>query len=347
MKRPISLHQNECYWLLDEALVKVVKSGVDAAALSTYPDYTELKVALASYADTVPESVCVTAGSDSAISLLTELCIHKGQKIILPVPTFYGYERILARHGAEVMPTYYTEKDGKFEFPLKETLQAMTEGSAVFLCHPKNPLGSIIEEAELEVLFDAAKNKNALIVLDEAYFEYGGTTHVGRVNDQPMVVLRTLSKAFGLSGSRIGYAISSPDIIRSMQKLQLPWPVAHTSANAALALLEQATKVAERREAVLSERKLFKDELSKISGLETFESATNFILVRTDHALEIAAGLKEQGIFVATTDFMTGFDMARELLASTLRIAIPSPEDREEVLDAIREVSLQLSKEVV
>jgi histidinol-phosphate aminotransferase len=347
MKRIIPLHQNESYWLLDEELMELIKSELDASIFSTYPEYERLKDMLAEYAGVPSDSICVSPGSDAAISLLTELCTRKGQRIILPVPTFYGYERILARHGADIVPTYYSEKDDRFEFPLKETLANINDNCAIFLCHPNNPLGCIIEEAELEVLFDAAKSQNALVVLDEAYYEYGGTTNVDRVLDQPMAVLRTLSKAFGLSGARIGYAVSSPDIIRSMQRLQLPWPIAHSSAVSALVLLKNEKKVARRREAVLTERDIFKTELAKVPGIEVFESATNFLLARTDNAAEFAAKLKERGILVAVTDFMTGFDIARELLASTLRIAIPSPDDREYVLDAFHEVSLQLSSEVV
>ena len=347
MKRTVQLHQNECYWLLDEKLTEIVRAKIDASVFSTYPEYAPLLAALAIYAKTPPESICVSAGSDAAISILTELCIHKGMKVVLPVPTFYGYERILARHGLGVIPTYYTEKDGAFEFPLKETLAELKEDTALFLCHPNNPLGCTIPESDLEVLFESAKEKNALVVLDEAYYEFGGTTYADRVLDQPMVVLRTLSKAFGLSGARIGYTISSPSIIKSMQKLQLPWPVSNPSVVAASALLENAELVALRRQLVLSERDKFKDELMKIPGIETFASATNFVLARTDNAREVADKLKEQGILVATTDFMTGYEVARELLASTLRIAVPSPEDRKRVVQAIREITLQMTESVV
>jgi histidinol-phosphate aminotransferase len=339
--KKIQLHKNESYWLLDEKLVELVRDRLSAESLSTYPEYGTLKKHISEYVERPLDEICITAGSDAAISIITELCVRKGLKIILPTPTFYGYERILIRHQAEVVPTFYRERDGQFIFPLQETLEEITTRSAVFLCNPNNPLGCVIPKNELDEMLERARENDALVVMDEAYFEYGGESLVQMVGQQPLIVLRTLSKAMGLSGARVGYAVSTPDIVRAMEKMQLPWPVAHQSACAAETLLEHRDQIKKRRDRFMKARETFAQALTKIAGLVVYPSHTNFVLLRVNSAPQIANALAEKGIIVATTDFMTSYPEGKALLHDTLRLVIPSPEDTPRVLEVLSEWSLQ------
>lgn len=330
----IPLDRNESYWMLDEALVEAVRLG--ARDLSTYPDYGELKKSLALYAGVIPEQILVTPGSDSAIEHIARAYAGNGGEVILPVPTFYGYESILERVGAKTIPITYEERDGHFVFPLAKTLEALANGSAkiLFLCHPNNPLGCPLSPEDISALTVAAKGSNTLIVSDEAYFEFSsGTTFLPSLSDLPqLVVIRTLSKAFALSGARIGYAIASPEIVKKIEKCMLPWPAAHLSVTASLALLSRASEVKERRDLVMTTRDSFIQTLRTFKEISVYDSETNFVLIRVPDATLVRDTLLSEGIRVVLGEPMSHFPEAKMLLQNTVRIAIPSPDDSAQVI---------------
>jgi len=331
------LDRNESYWMLDEELVKAAAPG--ARELSTYPDYAELKQALARYAGVAPEQVLVTPGSDAAIQHIARAYAGYGGEALLPVPTFYGYESILDRVGAKTVPITYEEQDGRFIFPLKKTLKALSSGSAkaLFLCHPNNPLGCPLSKDDISALIAAARETDTLIVSDEAYFEFSsGTSFLPYLSELPnLVIIRTLSKAFALSGARVGYAIAAPEVIQKVQKLMLPWPVAHASAAAALALLARADAVKARRDLVIDAREQFIEALKKIPSVTVYPSETNFVLIRVAPAARVRDELLAQGVRVALGEAMSHFPEAKALLKDTLRIAVPSPEDLSTLVDIL------------
>jgi histidinol-phosphate aminotransferase len=336
----IPLDRNENYWLLDDELLSACKQyGTDA--LATYPHYDQLRSALASYAGVDASSIILTPGSDAAIQELARAYAGGGKKALLPVPTFYGYESVLERVGAHVIPVAYGEEEGVFRFPIEETCRLLTaeRPDVLFLCNPNNPLGSPIPDADLERLRVATLESETLLVVDEAYYEYSGRTLIDTFNDSPnLVILRTMSKGFGIPGARIGYCIAHAEVKEMLGKLMLPWPVAHTSVYAALALLERVAAVSARREETIREREHFSDELKKLPGFVVHPSETNFLLIHVDDAAQIAAKLASHGVAVATGDWMSRYPEAKKLLDSTLRIATPSPTDREQVLDILRNI---------
>lgn len=330
----IPLDRNESYWMLSEALVEAVHLG--ARDLCTYPDYGELKKSLALYARVTPEQILVTPGSDSAIEHIARAYAGNGGEVILPVPTFYGYESILERVGAKTIPITYEEKNGHFVFPLAKTLEALKVGSAkiLFLCHPNNPLGCPLSPNDIESLISAAKENSALIVSDEAYFEFSsGTTFLPSLSELPnLIVIRTLSKAFALSGARIGYAIASPEIVKKIEKCMLPWPAAHLSVAAALALLSRAEEVEKRRDLVIATRDSFIKTLCTFKEVAVYDSETNFVLVRVPDATLVRDTLLAKGIRVVLGEPMSHFPEAKLLLQNTVRIAVPSPDDSTQVI---------------
>jgi len=322
------LDRNESYWLLDDELLAPCKNyGI--RELSTYPDYGELKSEVARYAGVAPEQVCLTPGSDAAIETIARELVGEEGEVLLPVPTFYGYESILDRANSTITPVTYTEVDQQFIFP-KEQLRKQSEAKtvkAVFLCNPDNPLGnSAPREDMLEIIEELLPN--TFLVSDEAYFEYSGFTLIDQLDKlSNLIIIRTLSKSLGIPGARIGYCVASSDIIATIEKLFLPWPIAHTSYFAARALLRRLDQVKARRELVITARNEFIHALQKISGIHVYPSETNFVLVRTSKAEEVVHDLAEKGIRVVLAEPMSRFSEAKALLHSTIRIAIPSPSD--------------------
>ncbi|MDR3546942.1 MAG: histidinol-phosphate transaminase [Candidatus Pacebacteria bacterium] len=335
------LDRNESYWLLDDELLSACKEyGV--RELSTYPDYGELRIELARYANVTPEQICLTPGSDAAIESIARELVGKDGEVVLPVPTFYGYESILDRASSTIRPITYTEKDGQFHFPKEELLRKIESESikAVFLCNPNNPLGHAASKEEVMEVIDALRPSTYLIS-DEAYFEYSGFTLIDLLNRVPnLIIMRTLSKSFGIPGARIGYCIAAPEIISHIEKLLLPWPIAHTSYFAARQLLAREQYVKERRDMVIQARDAFVDALKEIEGIQVYPSVTNFVLMRTPKAEQVTSALSRKGIKVVLAEPMSRFPEAQKLLHSTIRMAIPSPQDMPIFLDTFR-ASLQ------
>ncbi|MBU6214797.1 histidinol-phosphate aminotransferase family protein [Patescibacteria group bacterium] len=333
----IPLDRNESYWLLDDELLEAAR-GIGARELSTYPDYGELKSALARYADVAPEQILVTPGSDAAIEYIARAYAGSGGDVILPVPTFYGYESILDRVGSKIIPILYKEENGRFIFPITETINALAKSSAkvLFLCHPNNPLGCPLSQDDVSTLASALRGSNTIVVSDEAYFEFSsGASLLPHLAELPnLLIIRTLSKSFALSGARVGYIIADPDTIKKLEKLILPWPIAHPSAATALALLAQAEKVKRRRDRVIAELEHFREEMKQIPGVVVYPSETNFVLVRVPDAGRTREALLAQGIRVALGESMSRFPEAKKLLRDTLRIATPAPADRSAVIAA-------------
>lgn len=333
------LDKNESYWMLNDELVAATRVS-SKEELSTYPDYGELKKELATYAGVAKEQLFVTPGSDAAIEHIARAYAGNGGEVSLPVPTFYGYESILERVGAKTVPISYEEHNGHFIFPLTKTIEALMKGSAkvLFLCHPNNPLGCPLSHEDISGIVVAARESDTLIVSDEAYFEFSsGTSFLPHLAEMPnLVVIRTLSKAFALSGARVGYAIATPNIIKKLETLMLPWPIAHPSVAAALALLARAGKVEKRREVVIAAREHFIQALCTIPGITAYPSETNFVLVRIPEAARVRDALLARDIRVALGEPMSRFPEAKKLLNNTLRIAIPAPQSEVSFIEVLQ-----------
>lgn len=324
--------------MLDGELVEAARVA-GAHELSTYPDYDGLKEALAAYAGVAKGQLLITPGSDAAIEHIARAYMGAGGEVMLPVPTFYGYESILDRVGAKIVPITYEEQDGCFVFPLEKTIKALKKGSAkvLFLCHPNNPLGCPLSNEDISALVVAARESDTLVISDEAYFEFSsGTTFLPYLAELPnLIVIRTLSKSFALSGARIGYTIAAPEIIKKIEKLMLPWSVAHSSVATALALLACADKVKVRRDVVIAERAHFAELLRAVPDVVVYPSETNFILIRVPDAEYVRDALLAQGIHVALGEPMSRFPEAKMLLKNTLRIAVPTPDDLQDFITVL------------
>lgn len=338
ISRVVRLHQNENYWLLDDDKYRSL-THFDPLTFTTYPDYSLLLASIASYVGVSAEEILLTPGSDAAIRLLIEHFKSENKRILLPIPTFYGYERMLDQLGAQYTIVVYREVDGTFKFPTEDVLTQMRNHACdvVFLCQPNNPLGSMISRADMESLIAEAGMTRTTIVVDEAYYEYCNESVVGKQSDS-IIVLRTLSKAFGLAGARVGYAVAQPSIVKRLAERMLPWSIAHPSVHAAVAVLGQVDYFRNRVQEVIRQRDAFSSALQSIASVCVYPSVTNFILVRVPEALRIRDQLGRSQVLVALGAHMSRHEPAQKLLTDTLRIGTPSESDMPRVLALIREL---------
>ncbi|MEZ5151763.1 histidinol-phosphate transaminase [Rhodococcus zopfii] len=251
--------------------------------LNRYPDNTSAALigALSERLHVEPERIAVGCGSVSLCQELVQVTCNAGDEVVYSWRSFEAYPVVAAVAGATAVPVPNTAEHGH---DLPAMLAAITDRTRlIFVCNPNNPTGSLLGRDELEKFLDAVPS-HVVVALDEAYFEYvrpapgedlpdGLTLAEGRRN---VVVLRTFSKAYGLAGLRIGYAVADPEIVTSLGKVHTPFAVSSLAQSAAIASLAAAGELLDRTEQVVAERSRMFDALTA-AGYPVPPSAANFL----------------------------------------------------------------------
>jgi histidinol-phosphate aminotransferase len=272
--------------------VPQVPLGESFARLNEYPDgtYRDLREAAAGYAGVEPDQIVPGAGVDGLIALAARTFLGPGRRAFVEQPAYPVYAVATAIEGA----TLTDDRAG---------------ADLVWVCNPNNPTGGLVEPEEIAAL--ARPLPNVTVVVDEAYFEYGGKTVAPLVAGTPnLVALRTLSKAFGLAALRVGYAIAAPEVARELNRRRDPAPVSAPSARIAAAALRNPQLDVEE---TIAERERMRAALLG-AGFDSPPSAGNFVVVRgSDRADELEA----QGLVVR-----------RQPEAFRITVRLPAENDR-------------------
>jgi histidinol-phosphate aminotransferase len=277
-----------------------------------YPEgsYRELRDAAAAYAGCEPDEVAVDAGADGLIALVARTYLGPGALAVTESPT-YPLHAIASRiEGAEVRAV---PRD------LDALVGAGREAHVVWLCNPGNPSGKLWPAGELVGLAETLPD--TLVAVDEAYFEYGGETVAGAATQLAnLVAIRTLSKAFGLAGLRVGYAVASREVATALGARRQPSPISTTAAELAAAGLREP-RIDSEVAATIAERERVRSALAA-AGFDTPAVHANFVVARSPDAPALAADLESRGLVVR------GY-------ADSLRITVRSPADDDLVLHAL------------
>jgi histidinol-phosphate aminotransferase len=258
-----------------------VREAIAAAAetINRYPDngYLDLRERLAKHVGFTPENISVGSGSVSLCQQLIQITSTVGDEVMFGWRSFEIYPLQVRTAGAT--PVAVPLKDHTHD--LDAMLAAVTDRTRlIFVCNPNNPTSTVVDPAALEAFVEAVPS-DILIVIDEAYVEYirDGLLpdSLGLVRRHPnVVVLRTFSKAYGLAGLRIGYAVADPDIITAVGKVYVPFTATSISQAAATASLDAADELLARTDAVVAERRRVSAALSA-AGYELPASQANFV----------------------------------------------------------------------
>lgn len=202
-----------------------------------YPDRSQVEALLAARLGVEPSSVVLTAGADDALDRVLRTVAGPGRKVLLTDPTFTTLERLARLAGAEVITVPWWSGP----FPVERALRSLDPAtSAVAVVSPNNPTGSVISASELEALARGIGRR--LLLLDHAYVEFAGQDLTSHALRHPnVVVVRTMSKAWGLAGMRLGYAVGSPAVAGLVRAAGQPYPVSAASLAAAAWALENAS----------------------------------------------------------------------------------------------------------
>jgi histidinol-phosphate aminotransferase len=300
-----------------------------ADRFNRYPDpmQRDLK-ALLSKRDRVPcDSIFVANGSDEAIDMLIRVfCEPRRDEIIICPPT-YGMYRVAANiNDVAVREVPLT---AGFDLDAGRVIDSVTASTKlIFFCSPNNPTGNLMNS---EAVTKVARRTNALVVVDEAYAEFSkGPSLIAEVEAIPnIVVLRTLSKAYGLASARIGLAYADPKVVALINKAKPPYNVSGLAQRVAIEAL-RGKMIPKVIDAIREERRRLKMELTACSTVEyVYPSEANFLLVRFTDAAGMYSHLISRGVIVR--------DRSREPGCSgCLRITVGTPEENVRLLSAIR-----------
>jgi len=301
------------------------------------PEHALLREAAQDYIGVDKSHIMFGNGSDELIDLIMHLFLGPGEAIINCPPTFGMYSFDAAICGAEVVRV---PRRADFSLDVegirRQVLDHLTirpsdhlTKKLLFINSPNNPDGSLTSWEELLRLLELP----LVVVVDEAYAEFSGTSVVDLVPDHPnLIVLRTFSKWAGLAGLRIGYGVFPLGIIRHLWKIKQPYNVNVAAQAAALASLEDLDYLQANVQRIVAERDRLYAELGKFDFLRPYPSQSNFILCRVlgRDARELKLSLEREGILVRYFD--------KPGLRDCIRISVGKPEQTEVLLQALCEV---------
>lgn len=244
------------------------------------------------------DGVLLGAGSTELIDVVTRTFVAPGEEAVLSVPTFSMYEARVRTVGGIPVLVPMTVNHEHDVFGLIRAVNERTK--LFFVCTPNNPTGNSMPEPELRRLL----RLGLPTVIDEAYYELGGSgSYAHLIREFPnAIVLRTFSKAFGLAGFRIGYALGHPAVVRLLSRVKVPWNLAAVTIAAANAALDDEAELKARTAELRLERSRLLERLAKIPGLVPVPSEGNFVLVDISAAAESAedfvARVLEHGVLI-------------------------------------------------
>ena len=258
-----------------------VRAAVGRAmdAVNRYPDngYVELKERLAKHVDFAPEQISVGCGSVSLCQQLIQITSSVGDEVLFGWRSFEVYPLEVRVAGATPVQVSLTDHT----YDLDAMLAAVTDRTRlIFICNPNNPTSTVVDPEALARFVEAVPS-HILIALDEAYVEYirdpmlPDSFGLVRAHSN-VVVLRTFSKAYGLAGLRVGYAVGDPDIITALGKVYVPFSATSISQAAAIASLDAADELLARTDAVVAERARVSAALRE-AGFTVPTSQANFV----------------------------------------------------------------------
>ncbi|SEL73175.1 histidinol-phosphate aminotransferase [Streptacidiphilus jiangxiensis] len=334
---PVLLNTNENpYSLPDDLVARIAERVAEAARnLNRYPDRdaVELRTRLAAYLTgstghaVTKEQVWAANGSNEIIQQLMQTFGGSGRTALGFSPTYQMHDLISRGTG-----TRWIEGPRNEDFTIDEDAAVAAlvaeRPDVLFLCSPNNPTGTALARGAVERLYDAAQSvKPTLVIVDEAYVEFSHQPSLLSLLDgRPlMVVTRTMSKAFGAAGLRLGYFAATPAVVDAVQLVRLPYHLSAVTQATALAALDFTDVLLGYVEKLKSERDRIVTEL-RTMGLEVTDSDANFVQFgRFQNTRAVWQAILDQGVLVRDNG-----------VPGRLRVTAGTPAENDAFLDAVR-----------
>ncbi|MFR9649743.1 MAG: histidinol-phosphate transaminase [Rikenellaceae bacterium] len=297
--------------------------------VNRYPDphHKILRAQLSEIKGVGADSIFIGNGSDEAIDILFRVFARPGVDNAVSIAPTYGMYKVAAATNDVAMREVQLNAD--YSLPVDKLLAACDENTKLmWVCSPNNPTGNSFEKADIERLITGF---NGVVVVDEAYVEFAsnGGFAADLAKYPNLVILQTLSKAWGMAGLRFGLALANADIITIMNRVKYPYNInVLTQARVSEELKKDITSQVSE---ILEQRSRLAGELSKCECIEAvYPSDANFLLVKVTDADRLYDALVEQGVIVRNRSKVKGCE-------STLRITVGSSKECDRVIKVVKD----------
>jgi histidinol-phosphate aminotransferase len=327
----VKLNYNENLFMPKEKLVESMREVAEECDLRIYPQEEEsrLREKLSDYLKTPKDLIVAGNGSDELIDRIARLFLKKGNRTVSVVPTFPVCRYCIKHQGAEYIGVPLLKDFGLDVERLLDTFTS--EAKLLYLCSPNNPTGNQFKMGDVENLIEEFPG---IVIVDEAYAEYADYSMVSLVDKyENLIILRTFSKAFGLAGLRLGYAVTNAGLAKILlEKTPLPFPVSTVTLSMGRKLLEDFAVVEEAVKALKIERGTLIKRLNGINGIEAFDSKANFVLFNTSKPSdEVYQNLLKRGIIIKKYGKLLH-------LENCLRTTVGLPQMNAKLLEVLKEI---------
>jgi histidinol-phosphate aminotransferase len=299
--------------------------------LNRYPDPFQkaVKQTVSEVKGVPAQNIFLGNGSDEIIDLCFRVFCESGKdKALTFNPTYGMYEVSAAINNVELVKV---PLDDTFQIDITATTPLLNDPALkmIFICSPNNPTGNSIEAVEYII-----QNFKGVVIVDEAYIDFSGNESLSKKIDQypNLIVLQTLSKAWGLAAARVGIAYASVEVISYLNKVKPPYNISTPNQSAALYALQDTAKFELQKNIILNEKEKMLQELNKLSYVrKVYLSDTNFFLVEVNDANGIYDTLISHKIIIRNRN---------KIVKNCLRITIGTPDENEALLIALKNISL-------
>lgn len=313
-------------------------AGAQGSTITRYPSLygAELKRAIGAYVGVDPACVVTGCGSDDILDSAIRAMSEPGDAIAFPEPTFQMLSSFASMNSldARAVPLRRLADGAPHDLDIDAPGLVRADARVTYVCTPNNPTGSLASKGAIEEVLAGAPG---VVIVDEAYVDYAIEAGVAeslaaRAPSEPrLLVVRTMSKAFGLAGVRVGYAVGPPALVSAVEKSRGPYKVTAIAERMAVAALDHDRAwVRESVAEVLESRAKFESFLRRI-GKAPLPSAANFVLVPVAAATEMGLALRERGVAVRPFPSLLG-------VGDALRISVGPWPLMEQTLEAFEAV---------
>jgi threonine-phosphate decarboxylase len=309
--------------------------------IAAYPDSNsnELRQVIAGHFGGLSKgNVVIGNGSTELMYLFAEVFLKKGDKAVMPVPTFGEYESAVRKTGEA--PKFV--KLGKtFNIETEVFKRELADAKLVFLCTPNNPTSKLIPQETLKSVIEAALEQNTFVFLDEDFLEFveneKALTMINKIKKYPnLFILRSFTKIFGLTGLRVGYGIANEEIIKVLSCAKIPWNVNCLAQAAAVAALRDEEHLRVTRELIKKEKVWLQGELGKFGSFKFSTPDANFFFIDIRKSgltgSEIKNKMLKQGILIRDCTSFKGLD------EFYIRVAVKTHVENERLVEAFKGV---------
>jgi len=303
----VRLHMNEVPCLPPQQVIEAARQGLSNLNRYTGPEGLDrLKGLLAGYSGVPKEQIVLSPGSDLLLREMV-LIFSRGRKVVVASPSFFPTFQVVEQFATKLVSVEL--RPPAFDLDLDTLMDELREPCLVVIDNPNNPTGRLL--LDRQAVEAIVEREETLLVVDEAYYEFGGLTCADMVQNCPnLAVTRTMDKAFGLAGARVGYALAGQAFVEAFSAFYAFLP--QSSLCAAIAALNHPDYMRRSVQEIIAERERVRRALEE-RGEQVYASAANFLLLKTavpDMARELGA----VGVLVS--------DLSHQLPAGFLRVSI-------------------------